>query len=113
MKGWDLGAHQLTALLLGYYGESKVPGLVPIGIPNLHDTIDPRQRDQTHTGEVGSERRLASQVLPATCNFRDFFELTISRSIPTLAMGSSARANSELSRAEMPITYANSIVIFR
>jgi hypothetical protein len=37
---------------LGYYGQSKIPGLVPIDVPNLHDTTDPRQRDQTHTGEV-------------------------------------------------------------
>ena len=52
IKGWDVGAHRVTALFLGYYGESKIPGLVPIGVPNLHDTIDPRQRDQTHTGEI-------------------------------------------------------------
>ena len=52
LKGWDLGAHRLTGLFIGYYGESKIPGLVPIDVPNLHDTIDPRQRDQTHTGEM-------------------------------------------------------------
>jgi hypothetical protein len=51
LKGWDLGAHKLTALFIGYYGQSKVPGLVPISVPGLHDTIDARQRDQTHTGE--------------------------------------------------------------
>jgi hypothetical protein len=52
LKGWDLGKHRLTALVIGYYGQSKIPGLVPLGVPNLHDTIDPRQRDQTHTGEI-------------------------------------------------------------
>jgi hypothetical protein len=52
LKGWNLGAHSLTALFVGYYGQSKIPGLVPIDVPNLHDTIDPRQRDQTHTGEI-------------------------------------------------------------
>jgi hypothetical protein len=52
VKGWDLGAHKLTALFIGYYGQSKIPGLVPIDMLNLHDTIDPRQRDQTHTGEL-------------------------------------------------------------
>ena len=52
LKGWDLGAHRLTALFIGYYGQSKIPGLVPIDVPNLHDTIDPRQRDQTHTGQI-------------------------------------------------------------
>ena len=50
LKGWDLGAHKLTFLLIGYYGQSRIPGLVPVDIPNLHDTIDARQRDQTHTG---------------------------------------------------------------
>jgi len=53
LKGWDSGAHKITALLIGYYGQSKIPGLVPVGVPNLHDTIDPRQRDQTGTGEIG------------------------------------------------------------
>jgi hypothetical protein len=52
LKGWNLGAHKLALLFIGYYGESKIPGLVPIGIPGLHDTIDSRQRDQTHTGEI-------------------------------------------------------------
>jgi hypothetical protein len=52
--------HELTLFAAGYYGESKVPGLTPIGVPDLHDTIDPRQRDQTHTGEVAANdiRRL-------------------------------------------------------
>jgi hypothetical protein len=52
LKNWNLKAHQLSLLFMGYYGESKIPGLVPIDVPNLHDTIDPRQRDQTHTGEL-------------------------------------------------------------
>lgn len=52
LKGWNWGAHRLTALFIGYYGQSKIPGLAPIDVPNLHDTIDPRQRDQTHTGEI-------------------------------------------------------------
>ena len=56
------GAHKLTALFIGYYGQSNIPGLVPIDVPNLHDTIDPRQRDQTHTGEIAPQRRLASHA---------------------------------------------------
>jgi hypothetical protein len=52
LKEWNVGAHKLTALVIGYYGQSKIPGLVPLGVPNLHDTIDPRQADQTHTGEI-------------------------------------------------------------
>ena len=51
LHSWTLGQHQLTALFLGYYGQSKIPGLVPIDVPGLHDTIDPRQKDQTHTAE--------------------------------------------------------------
>ncbi len=55
-----LGDHQLTLLGMGYYGFSYIPGLVPIppanandaGYPNVGDTVDPRQKDQTHTGLV-------------------------------------------------------------
>jgi len=52
VKTWQLGAHELSLLFIGYYGRSMIPGLVPINVPDLHDTIDPRQRDQTHTGEL-------------------------------------------------------------
>jgi hypothetical protein len=45
-------AHKLSLLAIGYYGTSKIPGLVPLGVSGLHDTIDPRQQDQTHTGEI-------------------------------------------------------------
>jgi hypothetical protein len=48
---FEVGSHQITLFGIGYYGQSKVPGLVPIDVPTLHDTIDRRQRDQTHTGE--------------------------------------------------------------
>ncbi|HTA41390.1 MAG TPA: hypothetical protein VK789_03015 [Bryobacteraceae bacterium] len=51
-RSFNLGNHQLTALAIGYFGESMIPGLVPVGVPGLHDTIDPRQRDQTHTAEA-------------------------------------------------------------
>lgn len=54
---FNVGEHRLTVVGLGYYGQSYIPGLVPIfapdagdaNFPNLGDTIDPRQRDQTHT----------------------------------------------------------------
>jgi len=54
---FDVGAHRLTLLGIGYYGQSYVPGLVPLFPPNTYDenftnfgdTIDPRQKDQTHT----------------------------------------------------------------
>ena len=56
-RSFHLGEHRLTLFGIGYYGRSYVPGLVPIfasnafdaGFPNLGDTIDPRQKDQTHT----------------------------------------------------------------
>jgi Carboxypeptidase regulatory-like domain len=51
------GDHRLTLFGIGYYGFSYVPGLVPIfplnandaSFPNAGDTIDPRQKKQTHT----------------------------------------------------------------
>jgi hypothetical protein len=57
---FKVGEHRLTFLGIGYYGFSYVPGLVPIftansadaTFPNHGDTIDPRQKDQTHTGLV-------------------------------------------------------------
>ncbi len=54
---FHLGQHRLTLFGIGYYGFSYVPGLTPIhafnaydaGFQNYGDTIDPRQKDQTHT----------------------------------------------------------------
>ena len=54
---FHLGQHQLTLMGIGYYGFSYIPGLVPIfapnaddaDFPNVGDTVDPRQKDQTHT----------------------------------------------------------------
>ena len=54
------GHNQISLLGMGYYGQSYVPGLVPILAPNagdasvsnFGDTIDPRQKDQTHTALV-------------------------------------------------------------
>ena len=53
----ESGSHRLTLLGIGYFGSSWVPGLVPIHASDLAntvysnsgDTIDPRQKDQTHT----------------------------------------------------------------
>jgi hypothetical protein len=57
---FHFGEHRLTLVGIGYYGVSYVPGLIPIyatnandaNFPNLGDTIDPRQHDQTHTALV-------------------------------------------------------------
>ena len=54
------GEHRFTLFGIGYYGFSFVPGLVPIfsansgdaNVENYDDTIDPRQKDQTHTALV-------------------------------------------------------------
>lgn len=45
----EVGHHQFTLAAIGYYGYSYIPGLVPVDAPNVGDTIDPRQKDQTHT----------------------------------------------------------------
>ncbi|HEY6763793.1 MAG TPA: TonB-dependent receptor [Candidatus Sulfotelmatobacter sp.] len=57
---FHMGEHRLALFGMGYYGFSYLPGLVPIGIgessaknvPNYGDTIDPRQKDQTHSALV-------------------------------------------------------------
>lgn len=57
---FEVSQHRLVLLGIGYYGFSYVPGLVPIfalnsadaNFPNEGDTIDPRQKDQTHTALV-------------------------------------------------------------
>jgi hypothetical protein len=45
----DLGRHELTVYSLGYYGFSRIPGLIPISTPVPNDSIDLRQLDLTHT----------------------------------------------------------------
>ena len=52
LRAFKLSRHELTVFSLGYYGSSYVPGLVPTALRNVHDTIDPRQKDQTHTGLI-------------------------------------------------------------
>jgi hypothetical protein len=54
---FQIEEHKLTLFGIGYFGRSYVPGLVPIFalnandslFPNYGDTIDPRQKDQTHS----------------------------------------------------------------
>jgi hypothetical protein len=56
-RSFQAGQHRLTLLGIGYYGFSYIPGLVPIfssttnsaTFADLGDTVDPRQKDQTHT----------------------------------------------------------------
>jgi hypothetical protein len=56
-RAFEAGHRRLTLGGIGYYGSSYIPGLVPVGAansgnganPNVGDTVDPRQKDQTHT----------------------------------------------------------------
>jgi hypothetical protein len=57
---FQVGQHRLALFGIGYYGFSYVPGLVPIlatksadaHVTNYGETIDPRQKNQTHTALV-------------------------------------------------------------
>jgi hypothetical protein len=59
-RTFHLGQHRLTLFGIGYYGTSYIPGLVPIfalnsadaTAHNYGDTIDPRQKEQTHTSLI-------------------------------------------------------------
>jgi len=46
---YDLGNHELSLFGVGYFGSSRIPGLIPTDVNVPGDTIDPRQRDRTHT----------------------------------------------------------------
>jgi hypothetical protein len=48
-RSYVFGHHLLTLFGAGYYGESRIPGLVPIAARVPQDTIAPRQSDRTHT----------------------------------------------------------------
>jgi hypothetical protein len=59
VESWHPGEHTITFFGIAYYGTGHVAGLSPIygfnstdaatGFVQYHDTIDPRQKDQTHT----------------------------------------------------------------
>jgi hypothetical protein len=72
---FEFGDHKLTLFGIGYYGFSYVPGLVPLGVPVPDDTIDPRQKDQTHTAELVLNdvwRLSSSQQLQLSGFFRTY-----------------------------------------
>lgn len=48
-RSYTAGQHQVTLFGAAYYGDSRIPGLVPIDVSLPQDTIDPRQSDRTHT----------------------------------------------------------------
>jgi len=106
---FHLGEHRVTLFGLGYYGFSYVPGLVPIfaenqydnNFPNYGDTIDPRQKDQTHTAlaavndvwQLGQNQQLQLSGLFRTYNlslFSDFGQGLIRQSEFRTVAGASA-----------------------
>jgi hypothetical protein len=81
MRELDPGRHRITLLTIGYYGTSYEGNLVPIGYGvQLGDTIDPRQRDQTHTSilaandlwKPGARDELSSSAFFRTYNLALF-----------------------------------------
>ena len=48
-REFKAGRHHLSLLGIGYYGFSRIPGLIPIEVPVPNDTVDSRQLDRTHT----------------------------------------------------------------
>ena len=53
---YAFGHHLLTLFGAGYFGQSHIPGLVPIAVRVPQGTIDTRQSDRTHTALfVGSD----------------------------------------------------------
>ena len=103
------GEHRLTLFGIGYYGVSYVPGLVPIfalnsadaNFPNYGDTIDPRQKDQTHTAlaalndvwQISGSQQLQLSGFFRTYNlslFSDFGQGLIRQSEFRTVAGSSA-----------------------
>jgi carboxypeptidase family protein len=52
---FDAGAHEITLFAIGYWGVSHEGNLVPTGYAlEVNDTLDKRQKDQTHTGLVAA-----------------------------------------------------------
>ena len=65
-RSFAFGRHEITIFGAGYYGYSRMPGLVPINVKVPGDTIDPRQADRTQTAlfvasdtwQISEERRV-------------------------------------------------------
>ena len=54
----EAGRHEITLFGIGYWGVSHEGNLVPIGFGRqVGDTLDPRQKDQTHTVLVAADDR--------------------------------------------------------
>jgi hypothetical protein len=97
------GKHEITLLNVGYWGETHEGNLVPIGFGmQVNDTLDLRQKDQTHTGllaandlwKVGTSDELAFSGFFRTYNlalFSNFGEGLIRQSEFRTAEGAETR----------------------
>jgi hypothetical protein len=112
-RALHIGDHRLTLFGVGYYGFSYVPGLAPLfalnsadaSVRNYGDTIDRRQKDQTHTAllalndvwQLGGGRQLELSGFFRTYNlslFSDFGQGLIRQSeFRTVAGGSANYIN--------------------
>ncbi len=106
----DRGKHEISLLSIGYWGESHEGNLVPIGSGvQLNDTLDTRQKDQTHTGllaandqwKVGTRDELAFSGFFRTYNlalFSNFGEGLIRQSEFRTVEGAEARQTHTFNR---------------
>jgi Carboxypeptidase regulatory-like domain len=72
---FEFDNQKLTLFGISYYGFSYVPGLSPLSSPVSDDTIDSRQKDQTHTAEIVLNdvwRLTSSQQLQLSGFFRTY-----------------------------------------
>jgi hypothetical protein len=104
LRIFDPAHHEITLISIGYWGESHEGNLVPIGFAvQLNDTLDARQRDQTHTGlvaandqwQAGSRDIIAFSGFFRTYNlalFSNFGEGLIRQSEFRTVAGAEARA---------------------
>jgi Carboxypeptidase regulatory-like domain len=112
------GHHQIALFGIAYYGYSYVPGLVPIfasnsadaNLPSYGDTIDPRQKDQTHTAllalndnwQLSSKQQLQLSAFFRTYNlslFSNFGQGLIRQSEFRTVAGSTANYINKISNA--------------
>ena len=62
LHGWSAGRHDFLFFAAGYYGFSRIPGLIPLDVDVPAGTVDERQADLTHTSMAATVDRW--QVTP-------------------------------------------------
>ena len=85
-RQYNPGCHRLSLFGVGYYGFSRIPGLIPIDVPVSGDTIDERQLDRTYTflAVATDNWKLNEQRQASFSGFYRNYALTL---VPTLGMG--------------------------